>query len=145
MEKAGAARRHASLSGGGALKRSLRGGRLDDPVLWAKALADKLHAVVILKGPHTVTASFDGECWINTSGSNRLATAGSGDVLAGIVGAAAGCPGELALGRKCAFAVWLHGMAGELLSYGGIADDLGELLPKIQTQLFRRGVLTLGR
>ena len=118
---------------------------LDDPVLWAKALADKLHAVVILKGPHTVTASFDGECWINTSGSNRLATAGSGDVLAGIVGAAAGCPGEIALGRKCAFAVWLHGMAGELLSYGGIADDLGELLPKIQTQLFRRGVLTLGR
>ena len=115
-----------------------------DRTIWAESLAKKLHAVVVLKGPHTVTASFTGELWINTSGSNCLATAGSGDVLAGVIGAAAGYPGELTLSRKCAGAVWLHAMAGELLAFGGIADDLGENLSEVQTRLSRRAVLPLG-
>jgi NAD(P)H-hydrate epimerase len=78
-------------------------------------------ATSILKGPHTLIAA--GECiWINPTGSNRLATAGTGDVLAGMVGGclAAGSTPEQAL----AIAVWDHGLAGALMPPQGTATDL---------------------
>ena len=75
----------------------------------------------ILKGPHTLIAA--GECiWVNPTGSNRLATAGTGDVLAGMVGGylAAGSKPEQAL----AIAVWDHGLAGTSMPPQGTATDL---------------------
>lgn len=91
----------------------------------AATLAD---AVVVYKGPDTVVAAPDGRAAINTNATAALATAGSGDVLAGIVGAL--------LSRKmpafeaaCA-AVWLHGEAGRLAGTHAIAEDLVVRLPE---------------
>ena len=66
---------------------------------------------------------------INETGSAALATAGSGDVLAGLIAGllAQGMP---AFEASCA-AVWLHGFAGERLGMGLIADDLPEAIPSL--------------
>ncbi|AZO77308.1 MULTISPECIES: NAD(P)H-hydrate dehydratase [unclassified Bosea (in: a-proteobacteria)] len=90
-------------------------------------------AVVVLKGPDTVVAAPDGRAAINDTGSPALATAGSGDVLGGIV---AGLLAQKvpAFEAACA-AVWLHGRAGEELGPGLIADDLPEALPAMLAQL----------
>ena len=92
----------------------------------AAALAD---SVVVYKGADTVVAAPDGRAAINTTGSAALATAGSGDVLAGLVGGllAQGMP---AFEAACA-AVWLHGRAGVQLGLGLIADDLPEAIPTL--------------
>lgn len=97
----------------------------DDRVAFASALAQKLSCIIVLKGPRTVTASPDGEVWVNGSGSSRLATPGSGDALAGIIAAVAGNP-EIcgSLCRRVACGVWIHGVSGELLVSGGTADEL---------------------
>lgn len=87
---------------------------------------------VVLKGPRTVTASPSGEYWINLSGSPALATAGSGDVLSGII-AAFICAARHALPAAIA-GVFCHGIAGEIAApiggAGVIADDLPGLLPE---------------
>ena len=86
-------------------------------------------AIVVYKGADTVIAAPDGRAAINTTGSAALATAGSGDVLAGLVAGllAQGMP---AFDASCA-AVWLHGLAGERLGMGLIADDLPEAIPPL--------------
>ena len=92
----------------------------------AAALAARLGAVVVLKGARTVTADGAGKLTLNISGSPALATAGSGDVLAGLIGA------FLANGMEASDAaqlgVFIHGRAGERCGRGCIADDLpGEI------------------
>ena len=84
-------------------------------------------AVVLLKGSTTVIAAPDGRVAINTHATPALATAGSGDVLAGLLG------GMLANGlapfeAACASA-WLHGDAGRRCGDGLIAEDLADRLP----------------
>jgi hydroxyethylthiazole kinase-like uncharacterized protein yjeF len=93
----------------------------------ARTAATATASVVVLKGPDSVIAAPDGRAAINATGSAALATAGSGDVLGGIVTGllAQGMP---AFEAACA-AVWLHGKAGEALGFGLIADDLPEALP----------------
>ena len=88
----------------------------------ARALAARFEAVAVLKGAGTVVAAPDGRLAINTSGHPVLATAGTGDVLAGTIAALlagllrAGClPDEAAWQAACA-GVWLHGRAGECLA-----------------------------
>lgn len=104
----------------------------------ARELARRLQAVVILKGSGTVIAAPDGKAVINTTGNPALATAGTGDVLAGLCGAllAQGWPHwEAALA-----AVWLHGMAADVLvtdGNGPIGLTAGELIPAIRTALNR--------
>lgn len=91
-------------------------------------------AVIVLKGPDTVIACPDGFAAINTTGSPALATAGSGDVLAGFIAGllAQGMP---AFEAACA-AVWLHGKAGEVVGAGLIADDLPEaIMPLLASAL----------
>ena len=86
-------------------------------------------AVVLLKGPATIIAAPDGRVAINTHNAPWLATAGSGDVLAGMVAAllAQGQP----LFEAAAAAAWLHGEAGRRLGPGRIADDLVAILPEV--------------
>jgi hydroxyethylthiazole kinase-like uncharacterized protein yjeF len=81
-----------------------------DRVLAARTLADRLGAIVLLKGDRTVIATPDGPTYVNPSGTPALATAGTGDVLAGLLGAAlgAGIPAP----QAAASAAFLHGLAG---------------------------------
>jgi hydroxyethylthiazole kinase-like uncharacterized protein yjeF len=99
----------------------------------ARAAAEKAHCVVLLKGPDTVITAPDGRAIVNTTGSPYLATAGSGDVLAGMIAGlvAQGMSGFDAAGA----AAWMHGRVGEALGAGQIAEDYADFLPAVLKDL----------
>ncbi len=99
----------------------------------ARLAAEKTGGMILLKGADTVVATPDGRAAIAENAPPWLATAGSGDVLAGFVAGllAQGMPGFAA----AAAAVWVHGEAGIEAGQGLIAEDLPEVLPKIYRRL----------
>jgi ADP-dependent NAD(P)H-hydrate dehydratase / NAD(P)H-hydrate epimerase len=117
----------------------------DDRVAAARRLAERSGAVVLLKGTRTVVAAPDGRAAVNVTGGPWLATAGTGDVLSGILGALlargvapfeAAAAGAYLHGRAADFS--LHGRAGDVAGHAGlVAGDLIEALPAVLSALER--------
>jgi hydroxyethylthiazole kinase-like uncharacterized protein yjeF len=105
-----------------------------DRLVSARRLAADTGCIVLLKGPATVIAHPEGESLVVTSGDSRLATAGTGDVLSGIIGGllARGMPAYAA----AAAGAWLHGRAAHLApSHGMVASDIADRLPAVLEEL----------
>jgi NAD(P)H-hydrate epimerase len=102
----------------------------------ARSLAGRTGAVVLLKGPATVVAHPDGRVLVTTTGDARLATAGTGDVLAGVV--AALCARGVEPFEAAAAGGFLHGLAADLGWRDGlVAGDVVALLPVAVEHLAR--------
>ena len=105
------------------------GGRLEA----TRAAAKRSDAIVLLKGSDTIVAAPDGRASINATSSPWLATAGTGDVLAGIVLGVLAQRMESFEGVSAA--VWMHGRAAQIFGPGLIAEDLPKMLPAVLEEL----------
>lgn len=105
-----------------------------DPEGAARRAVERTGATVIFKGPRSLVATPHGELLSYPGGGIGLATGGSGDVLAGILGGLLGR--GTAVATACAWAVWLHGEAGRVLArekgpLGYLARELPPLVPAL--------------
>lgn len=106
----------------------------DDPLGAARALTAATGAITVLKGPTTVIVAPDGREAVSDRGHPGMASGGTGDVLAGTLGALLAAPGGEPF-ERCCLAVFAHGRAGEVASEARgaalIASDLVDVLPQV--------------
>ncbi len=111
-----------------------------DPLRAAKTLAQRAGAVALVKGSTTVIAAPDGHVLVSSGGHPGMATGGTGDVLAGFLGA--WCQDQESLFERAGAAVWVHARAGQLAAegYGDglVASDVIENLPRAWRELWIR-------
>jgi hydroxyethylthiazole kinase-like uncharacterized protein yjeF len=118
----------------GSTAKQIQASRLDG----ARALARRSRTVVVLKGAHSLIASPNGETIVNPTGTPLLATAGSGDVLAGLIGAL--LAGGLAAAHAALAGAWVHGAAAEALEprlgdAGLLAHEVADAVPAVRRDL----------
>jgi hydroxyethylthiazole kinase-like uncharacterized protein yjeF len=105
-----------------------------DRMVAARRLAADSGCTVLLKGAATIIADPDGEALVVTAGDARLATAGTGDVLSGIIGAL--LAGGMRPLHAAAAGAWVHGQAGRRgQRHGLVASDLPDLIPAVLEEL----------
>jgi NAD(P)H-hydrate epimerase len=111
----------------------LAGNDTTDRIDATRAFARAHGVTVVRKGPTTIVAAPDGEARVVTSGTAALASAGTGDVLAGAIGAllARGCTGPDA----ATVAAHVHGLAGARLGPGLLASEVADTLPVVVSSL----------
>ena len=116
--------------------RRLLGGQADQGHLtreeMAEALTKKYNCIVVMKGAGTIVALSETEAYINTTGNPGMATAGSGDVLTGIIASFAGQ--GMTTGDAARAGVFVHGLAGDMAAehfgeYGLTASDIADYVP----------------
>lgn len=125
----------------GEMQRLLKGfgyNRLEDdePFDQAGEFAYKKGVTLLLKGHRSIIASPEGDIRVNSSGGPALATAGTGDVLAGVIGAFM-AEGMYIYDAVC-IAAFIHGLAGEISHHGTrgtTADDLPFLIPQAMKEI----------
>ncbi|WP_433610921.1 NAD(P)H-hydrate dehydratase [Dactylosporangium sp. CA-139114] len=110
----------------------------DDRVAAAVTLAARMDAVVLLKGYRTIVATPDGRVYVNLTGTAALATGGTGDVLAGLLGAL--LAGGMQAEHAAVAAAYTHGLAGRRAAEGGpvTASDVASHLRGAVGSLTRR-------
>ena len=99
---------------------------------YSKYLSDKFNVITVLKGNRTIVTALEGQPYINNTGNPGMATAGSGDVLTGIIASLLGQGLDPFHAAK--LGVELHGLAGDIArdklgEYGMIASDIMEAIP----------------
>ena len=105
-----------------------------DRLASARELASATGAVVLLKGPATVVADPDGGVLVSDAGDARLATAGTGDVLSGVIGGL--CASGVEPFHAAAAGAFIHGRCGAVgWARGLVAGDLVDHLPRVLTEL----------
>jgi NAD(P)H-hydrate epimerase len=109
---------------------------LKDQLKIAEEAAKEMNLTIVLKGPRTIVASHEGSLSVNTTGNDGMATAGTGDVLAGLIGGfwAQGLKQGISPFEAAKLGVFIHGLAGDLAAnqltkYAMIASDLINFLP----------------
>lgn len=112
---------------------------LDDRFTILKKFAKENGVIIVLKDPHTVAVSPTGEIYINQSGNQALAQAGSGDILTGIMAALLTMTTDV--WSAVCMAVWIHGKLAELGSTRhSIQGFQLEEYPQLMDELFRKGL-----
>ena len=119
---------------------SLLGRPVEDRISDAIWFAREHECVLVLKGFRTICAFPDGRAYVIHAGNPGMATGGSGDVLAGVIGAMLS---QLPSRRAVITAVWLHAHAGDLAAekygeYGMKAGDIIDMLPAAEMEIIRR-------
>ncbi|MBQ1467965.1 MAG: NAD(P)H-hydrate dehydratase [Solobacterium sp.] len=109
----------------------------DNLISIAKDFASENHVYLVLKGPHTIVVSPSGDLYINESGNQALAQAGSGDLLTGIMAGMLTMTRDVY--RAVCMAVWLHGYLADLGIQENSAQNFDlEQYPELMNKLFKK-------